>query len=140
MDSKKWLERVGSGASVNAMAKAIGVSTSTLDSQMKSSAGLKPETVVALAREYGYSPVAALVDLGLIAETDARAGAAIERDLTLPRALSEASDEQLLREIGRRLEERAPAAGGAVQPLSRRRPAPATRKSKASRKDKDPDA
>lgn len=138
MDSKKWLDRVGGGASVNAMAKAMGVSTSTLDSQLKSSTGLKAETLVALARAYGYSPVAALVDSELITTLEAKASANIERDLTVPEALAEASDEQLLREIGRRLDERG--ARGSVKPLrTPRRPSPTVQK-KSARPKKDPDA
>lgn len=135
MDSKKWLARVSEGASVNAIAKAIGVSTSTLDSQLKSSTGLKPDTMVAIARAYGYSPVAALVDCGLVTSLDARSAAAIERDLTVPQALAEATDDQLLREIGRRLDERG-AGGGSVKPIGR----VGQRKRTAARKDKDPDA
>lgn len=137
MDSKKWLARVGDGASVNAMAKKIGVSTSTLDSQLKSPTGLKPETMVALAREYGYSPVAALVDSKLLTTLEAKAAANIERDLTVPEALADASDEQLLREIGRRLDERN--ASGSVKPI-RNRSSPGHSQRRASRKDKDPDA
>lgn len=149
MDSKKWLARVGSGASVNAMAEKIGIATSTLDSQMKSPTGLKPETMVALAREYGYSPVAALVDRGVVTSLEARASAGIERDLTVPQALAEASDDQLLQEIGRRLDERGDDGTGSVKPIRGPRPSSDTsaRKSstgtvqkKAARKDKAPDA
>lgn len=137
MDSKKWLKRVGGGASVNSMAKSIDMTTSTLDSQIKSPTGLKPETMVALARQFGYSPVAALVDRGLITTLDARQSADIERDLTVPQALAQATDDQLLKEIGRRLDERE---GGATVKSMPRRSSPATPRAKASRKDKDPDA
>lgn len=108
MDMKPWLLRVA--PSVNAAAGKIGVTTSTLNTQLSSKGGLRPELVVKIARAYGASPIAALVELGLLKAEEAQDATGLRRGLIQLRAaqvLADASDEELLAEIGRRLDERA---------------------------------
>ena len=109
MDAKTWLNRVTGGASVNAAAAAAGVPQKTLDTQLRSKTGLKPEMIVRIARAYGQSPIAALVENGLLTELEARNAAGIRAGIesaNIARLLRKATDEQLLDEIGQRLEER----------------------------------
>lgn len=110
MDTKQWLDRVTDGASVNAVAREAEVPHKTLDTQMRSAAGLKPDMVVRIARKYRYSPVAALIEFGLITESEARDAARLKDGLhamKVEEVLHDASDGQLLREIEHRLETRA---------------------------------
>lgn len=105
MNAKDWLDRLTDDASVNAAAQKAGVPQKTLDTQLRSHTGLKPDMVVKIARAYGASPVAALVDLELITEAEARDAAGLE-SMRRAVALREARDAELLTEIGRRLGER----------------------------------
>lgn len=110
MDAKSWIKRV-SGEAPATVAKKLGITPSTLDSQMKSANGLKPETVVLIARHYKADVVASLVELGLIASKDIGA----EVDLSEVEHLAwlrDVDDDVLLDEIGRRLKERGGEAGG----------------------------
>lgn len=109
MDAKEWLKRVSGGASVNAAASQAKVPQKTLDTQLRSASGLKPEMVVKIARAYGKSPVAALAETGLISEIEARNAAGIRKGLEevdIARLLGKATDAQLLEEIGQRLNRR----------------------------------
>lgn len=93
---------------MNAVATEIGMTQTTLNAQINGSAMLKPETVVKIARAYDTDPVAALVELGLLTAEEAAA----EHDLTEADYLTwladdeRATDELLLTEIGRRLDQR----------------------------------
>lgn len=104
MDTKEWLKRVSGGAAVNAIARDAGVPHKTLDTQVRSATGLKPEMAVKIARTYGYEPVAALVELGLITPEEARSLAGVKA-VAVAEALATASNRQLLTEIGRRLDD-----------------------------------
>lgn len=107
--SKEWLDRVTGGASVNAAAQKAQVPQKTLDTQLRSASGLKPDMVVRIAKAYGKSPVAALVDNGLLLTAE---DLGFEADLTESDHLAwlrdeeRATDDVLLTEIGRRLEAR----------------------------------
>lgn len=105
MDMKHWLDRVTEESSVNAIAREARVPHKTLDTQLRSQTGLKPDMVVKIARTYGVSPVGALVELGLITDQEARDIVGIDAVGTAV-ALRRADDGQLLDEIGRRLAER----------------------------------
>ena len=105
MDNKEWFGRLTEDAPVTAVARVIDVPYKTLDTQLRSESGLKPDMVVKIARAYGMSAVAALVDCGLIKMHEARDAAGLEpRNIT--EALTRATDRQILREIGRRLDAR----------------------------------
>jgi hypothetical protein len=115
MDMKQWLAAVTKDASVNAIAREIEVPHKTLDTQLRSPTGLKPDMVVKIARAYDVSPVAALVDLGLITEKEARDSVGLD-PMRRSSALRDATDDELLREIGRRIGER----NATVSPLPTR--------------------
>ncbi|WP_148046090.1 hypothetical protein [Nocardioides marmoriginsengisoli] len=105
MDAKEWLARVTDHASINAIAGAAAVPQKTLDTQVRSATGLKPDMVVKIARAYkGAEPIAALVELGLITAEEARSNAGVEQ-VSVAEALAKASNSELLTEIGRRLDE-----------------------------------
>lgn len=107
MDAKSWIKRVTNEAPAT-VAKKLGITPSTLDSQMKSANGLKPEVVVQIARAYKADVIAALVELGLLEPSDIGA----EVDLSEAEHLAwlqdetKATDAVLLAEIGRRFEAR----------------------------------
>lgn len=108
MDMKPWIKRVSGGASINAVAKASGIPQPTLDGQLRSSTGVKPDAVVKIARAYDVSPVVALVEYGLIRADEAgqQHDLAEADHLTWLSDDSRATDEILLAEIGRRMEAR----------------------------------
>lgn len=107
MDAKSWIKRVANEPPAT-VAKKLGITPSTLDSQMKSANGLKPEVVVQIARAYKADVVASLVELGLITAEDVGA----EVDLSEADHLAWLQDEErapddlLLAEIGRRIASR----------------------------------
>ena len=105
MEAKSWIKRVA-GVQPATVAKAIGMSTSTFDSQMK--AGLKPETVVKIARQYDVDVIASLVELGLISADEAGGKVDLSEIEHLAWLQDEkrATDDVLLTEIGRRLRAR----------------------------------
>jgi hypothetical protein len=109
MDMKPWLGRVADPEPA-VVARKIGMSTSTFDGQLKSAKGLRPETVVKVARAYGADPVAALVELGLL--TPEEVGGEVDLSEADHLAwLAEQPDDVLLIEIQRRLEKREPWSG-----------------------------
>lgn len=105
-DATGWLKRV-SGQTPAAVARQIGMSVSTLDSQLKSARGLSPHVVVSIARAYDYEPLTALVELGLI--TAREAGADVDlRHVAHHRCLRASTPDELVAEIARRLHLTAP--------------------------------
>lgn len=104
MNASDWLAKVSGGATVNAIAKATKgrVAQSTLNTQANSGV-LKAEVVIAVARTYGYPTVAALVELGIIFDSEARDAAGIVGVLDTPAALSMATAAELAAEIDARL-------------------------------------
>lgn len=94
-DLAHWAAAITKDDSLNAISRASGVVLSTLSRQWPDK--LSPETVVKIARAYGASVLDALIAQGLIDVTDVATTAALD-------ALQDASDEQLLGEIARRLD------------------------------------
>ena len=70
MDMSAWMARVTTDLPT-VIARRIGMSTSTFHSQINRDTGLKPETVVMIARAYGADPLEGLVALGLITPEEA---------------------------------------------------------------------
>lgn len=99
MEMKEWLDDVA--PSVNAAAGEIGMTTSTLARQLASRDGLPAETVIRIARAYGRPPVEALVELGFLDAGEVSQG--IDR-VEVSVALARATEKDLLREIGARLD------------------------------------
>lgn len=71
MNLKEWMAQVAPGVSVNAAARATQMSQTTLNAQANGSTTLKPDTVIALARQYQANPVAALVETGFLTSEEA---------------------------------------------------------------------
>lgn len=103
MDMKQWIESIA--PSVYAAALKIEMTPSTMDSQLKSASGLKPETVVKIARAYGESPLLGLVELGLITTDEIMDEAGLKKVHVID-ALADAKDADILWEIQKRLDER----------------------------------
>lgn len=93
---EEWLRGVTKEHSDRQIAAKAGLSPATFNRQIKS--GMTAENAVALAEAYGASPVHALVALGLLRAEH------IER-ASVDEALKEATDQQLIDAVARRLGE-----------------------------------
>ncbi|WP_406709327.1 hypothetical protein QEV61_04545 [Trueperella pyogenes] len=101
MNTAKWLKEIagttGGALSINAIAIKAGLPQATLNRHVNAGA-LTAEEVISICRAYLYPVTQGLVDLGFITE----------EDLKLPSiqaTLRDATDEQLVDEIARRLEQ-----------------------------------
>lgn len=94
MDTLEWLSAVSQGDSRNMVATKAGLYAATLNKQV-ARGHLSPEVVVAIARAYDVPVLDGLVVCGLITEDEAH----LRDRLSLPAALKEASDAELLREV-----------------------------------------
>lgn len=99
------MDGVTHGESVLAVAQTVGMANRTLDGQLKSASGLKPETAIRIARAYGRNPVAALVALGYVKAAEAADTGGLTEAAHLA-WLRTADDDVLLAEIGRRVKSR----------------------------------
>lgn len=97
MTTNEWYERTTGSDSVNAVANKAGIPKSTLWQQVRGT--ITTDTVVKIARAYGVNPASALADIGLITAGELADGS---NGLNL----TQCTDTELLREIGRRLETR----------------------------------
>lgn len=93
----EWLKATCGDDSYREIARRAQLSDSIISRQLSATGVLSYEVALAVSREYGTSPVAALVANGHL--TEAEAG--IE---SVTSALQAATDEQLVVEIGRRLD------------------------------------
>lgn len=93
--SMKWLDRVRGNDSIREAARKAGTTHATLNRQAKEDA-FTFEIVRDLSRAYGRTPLTDLVELGLLTLTDVGGG-------TANAALSAATDEDLVIEVGRRM-------------------------------------
>lgn len=93
---KKWAEDLLGGDSINSAAEKSGVVQTTLNRQI-TTGKLTAETVIALARGYGKSPAVALIETGFLKHEDMGDYATFKR-------LSEATDDELISEVIRRVE------------------------------------
>ena len=94
--AEDWLAEVAPGVSENEVARRVGLVQSTLSRQLRADA-VPPENVVAIAREYGASPVSGLVAIGLIAEDEVRRAAGMV-------GIEDVTDEDLVAEVLRRIQ------------------------------------
>lgn len=92
---RDFLHGITGERSMRAIALRTGMDPSTLSRQLAS--GLKPDTLAAIARAYGQSPISALIAAGFYTADEARQAG---RDI----ALAEVSTPELLRELLRRAE------------------------------------
>ncbi|WP_341741340.1 hypothetical protein [Trueperella pyogenes] len=97
MEAMNWLTKATKEQSVNAIALKSGLVQSTLNTRAKADS-LTADQVIAICRAYRYPVSQGLIDLEFITE----------EDLKLPSiqaTLRDATDEQLVDEIARRLEQ-----------------------------------
>ena len=94
MDIEKWYETSTNGDSYNAVGVKSGVQPSTIWRQQPDK--FSPENLVKIARAYGRPAFEPLIIAGLLTDDDV---AILRSD----DALKDASDEQLLQELARRL-------------------------------------
>lgn len=95
-ESVKWVDGVRGTDSLRAVARRAGITSAKLIRQVNDDQ-LTFETVREVSRAYGRSVLADLVRLGHLTESDA----GVEG---VERALAAATDEQLVLEVGRRLD------------------------------------
>lgn len=100
MDIETWINRVIGDDSRRTAAKKIDVNDSTISRQISRTHTLSPEVVIALCREYGYSPADGLVETGHL-EPNEIEGAGVSE------ALGYATNEQILEEMMRRVDPQA---------------------------------
>ena len=106
-----WYRAATRGDSVNAVAKRAGLVQTTLAAQVRRGE-LTPQSAVAIARAYEDDPLAALVAIGFLSDEEAAAHAR-------GAALGDATDEELAREVWRRM-----ASGAASEPITAAGPPP----------------
>jgi len=94
-NAQRWIARTCRGDSLRKIARRTGLSEATLSRRTRADA-LPIESVVAIAREYEAPILDALVENGFLEGRDI-AGDRVER------VLRAASDDQLLKEIRRRI-------------------------------------
>lgn len=97
MNSLQWLEQITNNTAPTSAARRAGLNASTMARQIKGGE-LSAETVVAIARTYHAPVLPGLVACGLLTEDEANTRAALGILLT------DATDEQLLRELLRRVD------------------------------------
>lgn len=100
MEHNEWLARVAGEDSTNAIATTAGIYTATLAKQIKRGR-LSPEVIISIARGYKSPVLDALVSCEYITAEEA----GLKERIGLEDALQGANDEQLLRELLRRVDE-----------------------------------
>jgi hypothetical protein len=94
---QEWLALTSSGDAQNETARRAGIPQATYSRQITRGV-LTPENVVAIARAYRVSPIDGLVAIGLIRDSDIT-------QVSVRKALLEASDDDLVEETWRRLKD-----------------------------------
>ena len=100
MSIATWYKKTVGPDTVNTVADNTGIVPSSLYRQLPEK--LSPENVVKIARAYGVSAINGLVALGLLDDSDIS-------QLQISDALINASNDELLQELARRLKENADA-------------------------------
>lgn len=94
MNLESWFNDLTKGASLREAAQKSGISKSTLSRNLDSGS-MTPETVIALCRGYDRSPVTGLIETGYLRKWETEG-------VSIPYALEQATNQQLLDEILRR--------------------------------------
>mgnify|MGYP000943089457 FL=1 len=102
MDKKTYFAQLTHDAAINEISNKTGLSVSTLWRQYNKGCEFSAESVIIIARAYGENPVAALVEFGYIRADEMENGKTVAR-------LHDASNDELLQELARRLKENADA-------------------------------
>lgn len=94
MNYEAWLDELIAGDTRATAAKKAGYAQSTLSRQLERDY-LRPEMVIALCRGYGRSPVTGLIETGYLQKWETEG-------VSVPYALEQATNKQILDEIMRR--------------------------------------
>lgn len=102
MNKETWFKETVQGDTIAEVALKAGIIKTTAWRQYNNALGFSAENVILIARAYHKSPVEALVEFGYIRADEMANGKTVAR-------LRDASDDELLQELARRLKENADA-------------------------------
>lgn len=102
MSKETWFKETVQGDTIAEVALKAGIIKTTAWRQYNNALGFSAENVILIARAYHKSPVEALVEFGYIRADEMAKGKTVAR-------LHDASDDELLQELARRLKENADA-------------------------------
>ena len=102
MSKETWFKETVQGDTIAEVALKVGIIKTTAWRQYNNALGFSAENVILIARAYHKSPVEALVEFGYIRADEMANGKTVAR-------LHDASDDELLQELARRLKENADA-------------------------------
>lgn len=102
MSKETWFKETVQGDTIAEVALKAGIIKTTAWRQYNNALGFSAENVILIARAYHKSPVEALVEFGYIRADEMANGKTVAR-------LHDASDDELLQELARRLKENADA-------------------------------
>ena len=102
MSKETWFKETGQDDTIAEVALKAGIIKTTAWRQYNNALGFSAENVILIARAYHKSPVEALVEFGYIRADEMATGKTVAR-------LHDASNDELLQELARRLKENADA-------------------------------
>ena len=102
MSKETWFKETVQGDTIAEIALKAGIIKTTAWRQYNNALGFSAENVILIARAYHKSPVEALVEFGYIRADEMTNGETVAR-------LHDASNDELLQELARRLKENADA-------------------------------
>lgn len=102
MNKEIWFKETVQGDTIAEVALKAGIIKTTAWRQYNNALGFSAENVILIARAYHKSPVEALVEFGYIRADEMTSGETVAR-------LHDASNDELLQELARRLKENADA-------------------------------
>lgn len=102
MSKETWFNKTVQGDTIAEVALKAGIIKTTAWRQYNNALGFSAENVILIARAYHKSPVEALVEFGYIRADEMANGKTVAR-------LHDASNDELLQELARRLKENADA-------------------------------
>ena len=102
MNKETWFKETVQGDTIAEVALKAGIIKTTAWRQYNNALGFSAENVILIARAYHKSPVEALVEFGYIRADEMTSGETVAR-------LHDASNDELLQELARRLKENADA-------------------------------
>lgn len=102
MSKETWFKETVQGDTIAEVALKAGIIKTTAWRQYNNALGFSAENVILIARAYHKSPVEALVEFGYIRADEMAKGKTVAR-------LRDASNDELLQELARRLKENADA-------------------------------
>lgn len=102
MSKETWFKETVQGDTIAEVALKAGIIKTTAWRQYNNALGFSAENVILIARAYHKSPVEALVEFGYIRADEMANGKTVAR-------LHDASNDELLQELARRLKENADA-------------------------------